>query len=72
VTDLPANVHRVAWRGFAEISGGKASTTASLLCCENSVGTCFRLVHEPDSEAKRRAVEQTLGALRSQWAADDR
>lgn len=31
---------------------------------ENSVGTYFRLVHEPDADAKRRAFEKALAELR--------
>jgi len=31
----------------------------------NSVGAYFRLVHEPNAEAKRRAFEQALAALRA-------
>jgi hypothetical protein len=32
---------------------------------ENSVGTYFRLVHEPDADAKRLAFEKALSELRS-------
>jgi len=63
MTDLPPNVYRVAQRAFAEISGGKANITAFGLRRENNEGTYFRLVHEPNSEAKRRAFEQALAAL---------
>jgi hypothetical protein len=35
------------------------------------VGTYFRLVHEPDSEAKRRAFEEMLAALRAQAAGEE-
>lgn len=59
-------------RAFDEISGEKVNTTAFVLrrepetpAREASVGTYFRLVHEPDSESKRRAFEQALGVLRS-------
>jgi len=65
VTDLPPNVYRVAQHTFTEISGGKVSTTAFGLRRENSVGTYFRLVHEPDSEVKRRAFEWALAKLKS-------
>lgn len=70
MTDLPSNAYRVAQRAFAEISGGKANITAFGLHRENSVGTYFRLVHEPDSEAKRRVFEQALAALRVQSASE--
>ena len=63
-------------RAFDEISGEKVNTTVFVLRAdpdtprrENSVGTYFRLVHEPDSEAKRRAFEQALAALREQTEA---
>ena len=36
---------------------------------EASQGTYFRLVHEPDHEAKRRAFEQALAALKSRGVA---
>jgi len=62
-------------RAFDEISGEKVNTTVFVLRAdpdtprrENSVGTYFRLVHEPDSEAKRRAFEEMLAALRAQTA----
>jgi len=54
-------------RAFDEISGEKVNTTVFVLRKEpdaearaDSVGTYFRLVHEPNSEAKRRALEQAL------------
>jgi len=60
-------------RAFDEISGEKVNTTVFVLRAEqdtprreNSIGTYFRLVHEPDSDAKRRAFEQALAALREQ------
>ena len=60
-------------RAFDEISGEKVNTTVFVLRAdpdtprrESSVGTYFRLVHEPDSEAKRRALEQALAALQTQ------
>jgi hypothetical protein len=60
-------------RAFDEISGEKVNTTVFVLRAdsdtprrENSMGTYFRLVHEPDSEAKRRAFEQALAALQAQ------
>ena len=71
MTDLPPNVYRVAQRTFTEISGGKVSTTAYVLRREDTLGTYFRLVHEPDSDAKRRAFERALVALRLQQADDD-
>ncbi|MDD5368161.1 MAG: N-6 DNA methylase [Anaerolineaceae bacterium] len=56
---------------FAEISGEKVNTTAFVLRREsdparrtNSVGTYFRLVHEPDADSKRRAFEKTLAEIR--------
>jgi len=64
-------------RAFDEISGEKVNTTVFVLRAdsdtprrENSVGTYFRLVHEADSEAKRRAFEQALAALRVQRASE--
>jgi len=60
-------------RAFDEISGEKVNTTVFVLRAdpdtprrENSVGTYFRLVHEPDSEAKRRAFERALATLQEQ------
>jgi hypothetical protein len=56
---------------FEEISGEKVNTTAFALRKEpdaearaSSVGTYFRLVHEDSGDAKRRAFEQALAALR--------
>jgi hypothetical protein len=57
---------------FPEIQGEKVNTTAFVLRREpdanqrtNSVGTYFRLVHEPDAEAKRLAFEKALSELKS-------
>ncbi len=58
-------------RAFAEISGEKVNTTAFVLRREpdalrraNNTGTYFRLVHEPDAEAKRVAFEKALAELK--------
>jgi len=64
-TALPFGIYRVTQRTFTEISGGKISTTASLLRREGSVGICFRLVHGLDSGAKCQAFERALAKLRS-------
>jgi hypothetical protein len=52
---------------------GTLQTTAFVLRKEpdaearaDNEGTYFRLVHEPDSDAKRRAFERALAALRGQ------
>lgn len=54
-------------RAFDEVQGGKVNTTAFVLRRErtgeirrDSVGVYFRLVKEPDAEAKRVAFEQAL------------
>lgn len=59
-------------RAFDEISGEKVNTTVFVLRAdpdtprrENNEGTYFRLVHEPNSEAKRQAFEQALAKLKS-------
>jgi hypothetical protein len=59
-------------RAFAEITGEKVNTTVFVLRREpdtnrrdNSVGTYFRLVHEPDADAKRRAFEKALAELKA-------
>ncbi len=56
---------------FAEISGEKVNTTSFVLRREpnavmraNSLGTYFRLVHEPDADSKRRAFEKALAEIR--------
>ncbi len=56
---------------FPEIQGEKVNTTAFVLRREsdpnrrsNSVGTYFRLVHEPDADAKRIAFEKALAELK--------
>lgn len=56
---------------FPEIKGEKVNTTAFVLRREpdtarraNSVGTYFRLVHEPDAEAKKLAFEKALAELK--------
>jgi hypothetical protein len=58
-------------RAFPEIQGEKVNTTAFVLRKEpdasrrtNNIGTYFRLVHEPDAEAKRLAFEKALAALK--------
>ena len=58
-------------RAFDEISGEKVNTTVFVLRAdpdtprrENNEGTYLRLVHAPDSEAKRCALEQALAVLR--------
>lgn len=38
---------------------------------ESNIGTYFRLVHEPDGEAKRRALERALAALKGRCDAVD-
>lgn len=55
---------------FPEISGEKVNTTAFVLRKEpdegkrdNSIGTYFRLVHEPDADSKRLAFEKALSEL---------
>lgn len=55
---------------FPEIQGEKVNTTAFVLRREpgaerraNSVGTYFRLVHEPDADSKRTAFEKALAEL---------
>ena len=57
---------------FPEIQGEKVNTTAFVLRREpdparraNSAGTYFRLVHEPDAEAKKLAFEKALSELKS-------
>lgn len=57
---------------FATGNPGTLQTTAFVLRREpddarraNSVGTYFRLVHEPDADAKRRAFEKALAELKS-------
>lgn len=57
-------------RAFAEISGEVVNTTVFVLRTEpdtyrreNNVGTYFRLVHAPNSEAKRQVFERSLAAL---------
>jgi N-6 DNA Methylase len=59
-------------RAFAEISGEKVNTTVFALRREagdysraNAIGTYFRLVKEPDAEAKQRGFERGLSSLRS-------
>jgi hypothetical protein len=58
-------------RAFAEISGEKVNTTVFALRKEpdpsrraNSIGTYFRMVHEPDAESKRLAFEKALEELK--------
>ncbi|MEI8166206.1 MAG: BREX-1 system adenine-specific DNA-methyltransferase PglX, partial [Chloroflexales bacterium] len=57
-------------RAFAEIGGEKVNTTLFALRREgnesrrqDSVGTYFRLVREPDAEAKQVAFERAVGVL---------
>jgi len=57
---------------FATGNPGTLQTAAFVLRREpdaarraNSVGTYFRLVHEPDAEAKRRAFEKALSELKA-------
>src|SRR6266516_3757667 len=57
---------------FAEIGGEKVNTAMYILRREpdarrraNSVGVYFRLVREPDAEAKQRSFERALTALRA-------
>jgi hypothetical protein len=57
---------------FAEISGEKVNTTLYIFRYEpdatrraNNTGFYFRLVREPDAEAKQRGFEHTLTALRT-------
>ena len=58
---------------FPEIQGEKVNTTVFVLSREPdplrraaNVGTCFRLVYEPDAEAKRLAFEKALAELKQQ------
>jgi hypothetical protein len=58
-------------RAFREISGEKVNTTAFVLRREPdprkrdaSQGIYFRLVHEPDADAKRVAFEKALAELK--------
>jgi hypothetical protein len=60
---------------FPEIQGEKVNTTAFVLRREpdpvrraNNIGTYFRLVHEPDADAKRQAFEKALVELKQQEA----
>lgn len=57
---------------FPEIQGEKVNTTVFVLHREpdavrraQNVGTYFRLVHEPDADAKRVAFEQALAELKT-------
>ncbi|MBW2308569.1 MAG: N-6 DNA methylase [Deltaproteobacteria bacterium] len=59
-------------RAFDDIGGEKVNGTAFLLRREvkqeardESIGTYFRLVKEPDAEAKRNAFETALAALKA-------
>jgi hypothetical protein len=68
---IEAMIH-VGPHAFAEIGGEKVNTTLYVLRREpdashraNSVGVYFRLVREPDSEAKQRGFERTVDALRA-------
>ena len=56
-------------RAFDEISGERVNITAFVLRWEPETlrreahqGVYFRLMHEPDSESKRRAFEKALAA----------
>jgi len=64
-------VPHVGPRAFEEVTGEKVNTTLFVFRREedkkardDSVGTYFRLVKEPDSEAKQRRFEQTVANLR--------
>jgi hypothetical protein len=59
-------------KAFPNITGEKVNTTAFVLCKEMNAtirqehqGTYFRLVREKDSEAKRRAFEETLALVKT-------
>jgi hypothetical protein len=59
-------------RAFEEVTGEKVNTTLLVLRRESddraraeSVGVYFRLVKEPDAEAKRRRFEQAVAHLRA-------
>ena len=59
-------------RAFEEVTGEKVNTTLLVFRREpneqarnDSVGTYFRLVKEPDGDAKRRRFEQALTNLRA-------
>lgn len=63
-------VPHVGPRAFEEVTGEKVNTVLFVLRREgdpearqNAVGTYFRLVKEPDSEAKRRRFEEAVGSL---------
>ena len=62
----------VGRRAFEEVKGEKVNTTMFVLrreeaaeARENAGGTYFRLVKEPDSEAKRKGFEQALARLKA-------
>ena len=66
---LETMIH-VGPRAFAEISGEKVNTTVFVLrrqantrLRDDSVGTYFRLVKEPDAEAKHQGFERALSSL---------
>jgi hypothetical protein len=70
-TAIEAIAHTGA-RAFPEVQGEKVNTTAFVLRRENfqvardnSIGIYFRLVNEPDAEAKRRAFEESLARSRN-------
>ena len=55
------------------IQGEKVNTTAFVLCresvilrCANTIGTYFRLVHEPDTAAKKLIIEKEFEGFRKQ------
>jgi hypothetical protein len=59
-------------RAFAEVAGEKVNTTVFVLRREDEAkrrddcfGTYFRLVKEPDAEAKRRAFERAIARLKA-------
>ena len=65
-------VPHVGPRAFEEVTGEKVNTTLLVFRQEadgqtrdDSFGTYFRLVKEPDAEAKRRRFEQAMAILRA-------
>ncbi len=69
-TAIEAMIH-VGSHAFAEIGGEKVNTTLYVLRREldtarraNSTGVYFRLVREPDAEAKQLGFERAVAALR--------
>lgn len=71
-------VSHVGPRAFEEVTGEKVNTVLFVFRRENdpearqnAVGTYFRLVKEPDSEAKRRRFEEAVGSMQKAVGSGD-